>query len=348
MTPPPLLAELLAARGPAGAEGPPATVWRNAAAGFADVASDRLGNSVATIGTEGPLLLLASHIDEIGLSVTHVDEHGFLRVRTIGGWQAEVGVGQRIVIDGISGPVHGVVAREHESQRDTDKRDEPGRARWRDVYVDVGAGTEEEAAKLVRPGDPATIVGEPVELLPGRIASRALDNRVGAYVVLEAARRLADSGDPPCRVAALAAVQEETGGLGARAAAFGLDPDVAVVVDITEATDVPGANPQENGHRRLGSGPAITRGPVVTARVVDALLDAAGGEGIGVSYDIPNWHTQTDADDIVGSRAGIPTGLVSVPIRHVHTPVEVVDLSDVEDTVRLLVAFAGRTPELAA
>lgn len=349
MATPKLLAELLDARGPAGAEAPAAAVWREAAGTFADVVTDRLGNTIGTIGTSGPLVLFASHIDEIGLSVTHVDEKGFLRVRTIGGWHAEVGIGQRIVIEASGGPVHGVIAREHESLRGgADKRDEPGRARWRDVYVDIGAKTEEEATALVRPGDPATIDGELVELSSGRVASRALDNRVGAYVVLEAARRLAADGELPCRIAALAAVQEETAGLGARGAAFGLDPDVAVVVDVTDATDVPGADPQESGLRRLGAGPSITRGPVVTVQVVEALLEAARDEGIGVSYDVPNWRTQTDADEIVGLRSGIPTGLVSIPLRYVHTPVEVVDLSDVEDAVRLLVAFAARAPGLAA
>jgi putative aminopeptidase FrvX len=343
---PKLLGDLLAARGPAGAEGPASAVWGDAAAAFAEIATDRLGNSVATVAAEGPLLLLASHIDEIGLSITHVDERGFLRVRTIGGWEAEVGVGQRIVIAGSNGPVHGVVAREPDPQRRTDKRDEPGRARWGDIFVDIGSRTEAEARALVRPGDPATIAGDAVELSPGRIASRALDNRVGAYVVLEAARRLAESEMPSCRIAALAAVEEETGGYGARAATFGLDPDVAVVVDITDATDVPGADPKENGHRPLGSGPSITRGPVVTKAIVDALLETAEREGIAVTYDVPNWRTSTDADEIVGSRAGIPTGLVSVPIRHVHTPVEVVDLSDVEDAIRLIVAFAARLPDV--
>jgi putative aminopeptidase FrvX len=344
---PELLVDLLAARGPAGAEAQAATVWRTAAASFAGVETDRVGNSIASIGADGPLLLLASHIDEIGLSVTHLDEHGFLRVRTIGGWQAEVGVGQRIVIAGSKGPVHGVVAREHEPPRGSEQRDEPGRARWRDVYVDIGARTQDEAAGRVRPGDPATIEGESMELSPGRIASRALDNRVGSYVVLDAARRLAENEPPPCRVAALAAVQEETAGLGARAAAFGLDPDVAIVVDVTDATDVPGADPKENGHRRLGFGPSITRGPVLTASVVDVLLETAEVEGIELAFDIPNWRTSTDADEIVGIRTGVPTGLVSVPIRHVHTPVEVVDLADVEGAVRLIVAFAARMPELA-
>ena len=340
-----LLGELLAARGPAGAEGPASAVWRDAAASFAEVATDRLGNCVATVGAEGPLLLLASHIDEIGLSVTHIDEHGFLRVRTIGGWEAEVGVGQRIVIAGSGGPVHGVVAREPDPGRRDAKPDQPTRARWRDVFVDIGASTEADARARIRPGDPATIDGEAVELSPGRIASRALDNRIGAYVVLEAARRLAEGATPPCRIAALAAVEEETGGYGARAAAFGLNPDVAVVVDITDATDVPGADPKENGHRPLGSGPSITRGPVVTKAIVDALLETAQREGIDVTYDVPNWRTSTDADEIVGSRAGIPTCLVSVPIRHVHTPVEVVDLSDVEGAIRLIVAFAARLPD---
>jgi len=339
---PKLLGDLLAARGPAGSEAPASAVWRDAAAAFAEVATDRLGNTIATVGTEGPLLLLASHIDEIGLSVTHVDEHGFLRVRTIGGWEAEVAVGQRIVIAGRRGSVEGVVAREAEPERRDGKRDELGRARWGDVFVDIGAGTEEDARARVRPGDSATLAGEAVELSPGRIAARALDNRIGAYVVLEATRRLTETGPTPCRVAALAAVQEETSGYGAQAAAFGISPDVAVVVDITDATDVPGADGKVNGHRPLGSGPSITRGPVVTGTIVDALLEAAEREGIAVTFDVPNWRTSTDADMIVGSRSGVPTGLVSVPIRHVHTPVEVVDLSDVEDAIRLIVSFARR------
>ncbi len=348
MIEPKLLGDLLAARGPAGSEGPAAAVWRDAASVFADVTTDRLGNTVATVGSGGPLLLLASHIDEIGLSVTSVDEHGFLGVRTIGGWQAEVAIGQRIVIQAAAGPIHGVVLRAQEPVRQGGSgSDEPGRARWKDIHVDIGAKAAEEAKARVRPGDPATIDADPIELSPGRLAARALDNRVGAYVVLEAARRLGELDPPPCRIAALAAVQEETSGYGARAAAFGLEPDLAVVVDITDATDVPGGDPRETGDRALGSGPSITRGPVVTGVVVDALLAAADAEGIAVTFDVPNWRTSTDADEIVGARAGVPTGLVSVPIRYVHTPVEVVDLDDVENAVRLLVAFAARLDDLS-
>jgi endoglucanase len=343
---PELLDRLLRVAGPTGGETDAAEVWRQAAQAFAEVEVDALGNSIARVGSSGPLLLLAGHIDEIGLSVTSVDDHGYLAVRSIGGWQAEVAVGQRVTIAGREGPVQGVVQRA--AARRDDRDEKPGRARWQDVHVDIGARDRDGAAARVRPGDPAVLAGEPVELAGGRLASRALDNRLGSYVVLEAARRLAEAEALPCRVAALAAVQEETAGYGARGAVYGLAPDVAVVVDVTDATDVPGADARETGERKLGAGPSVTRGPVVTPRVVDALLRTAESAGIGVSFDVPNWITSTDADVIVGARAGIPTALLSIPTRYIHTPSEVCDLADVEAAVALLVAFAARVPGLCA
>ena len=179
-------------------------------------------------------------------------------------------------------------------------------------------------------------VGEPLELAGSRIASRSLDNRASVYVALETLRRL-EGVD----VAVVASAQEELGHFGARVAAYALKPEVAIALDVTYATDVPADSANTGGHHRLGGGPAIFRGPAVNPHVFDLLVEAAETEGIPHTIETgPDSHT--DADDTYTSREGIPTGLVSIPLRNMHTPIEIVELSDLEACVRLLVAFAGR------
>jgi putative aminopeptidase FrvX len=178
-----LLRRLLETPGPTGSESPPAAVWREAASAFADVAGDAVGNSLARVkGTgEGPLLALFGHVDEIGLTVTHADEHGNLSVRGLGGWNPQVLLGQRVEILTRDGRVPGVVAAKREPRK---RDDEKRRVELEDLHIDIGASDADDAWKVVRRGDPAVLAVEPVELLNRRIASRALDNRLGAYIVL--------------------------------------------------------------------------------------------------------------------------------------------------------------------
>jgi endoglucanase len=341
---PPLLRDLLTAVGPSGREGPAAAVWREAAAPFAEVTSDTLGTSFARVhagraGEGAPLLAIVGHIDEIGVSITHVGDDGLLAFSVLGGYDPEQMAGQRVLIAGRSGIVTGVVGRRVLSR---DERRDRHPLKHTDLHIDIGASSREDAERLVRPGDVAVWQGEPLELENNRIASRALDNRLGAYAALEATRRVAEAGDAQLDVVAVAAVQEELGYHGARAAAFALDPQVAIAIDVTWSTEVPGGNPKRVGKIELGAGAAVTVGPVVSPVVSDLLRETAEAEGIRHCIEVYSDRTQTDADVVHVSRGGVPTGLVSIPVRYMHSPVELCSLDDLEAVVSLVAAFARR------
>jgi len=339
---PPVLERLLNAPGPSGQEDLAAQVWRDAAREFGEVSSDVLGSSwVRVPGTaDGPLLAIVGHIDEISVVVTHIADDGMLAIRQLGGFDPRTVAAQRVEVLTRDRRVPGVVgARKSKTKRG----DDPKQYEFADLFVDIGAKNADEARALVRPGDAAIIAGAPLELQNGRIASRSLDNRLGSYVALEVARRVAAEGGAPGDVAGLAVVQEEVGDFaGSRTAAFALEPAIAIAVDVTHATDVRGADPEDEGDHRLGGGPALMRGPSMHPVIFDLLYDTAQAEGIACSVEVSRGHTYTDADAVYLSRLGVATGLVSIPLRYMHTPVEVVELEDVENVVRLLVAFARR------
>jgi endoglucanase len=339
---PALLRELLTAPGPSGYESAPSAVWREAASAFAEVSSDTLGSSVARVkgAGSGPLLAIVGHIDEIGLIVTHVDDEGLVWFRAVGGWSPEVLLAQRVEIMARDERVHGVVARPRRKKK---RGDDPPKLEIDDLHIDIGAKSGEEARKLVRPGDVAVISGEPVELPNDRVVSRALDNRLGAYVALEAARAVSETGGAPGDVAAVAAVQEEVGDFGgARTTVYALEPVVALAVDVTHATDVPGADPKDEGAHGLGTGPAIGRGATINPRVFELLAETAEAESIPYTIEVSTGSTSTDMDAMYLSRAGVATGLVSIPLRYMHSPIEIVSLDDVERCIKLIAAFARR------
>jgi len=341
---PELLRRLLTTPGPSGYEAAAAAVWREAAAEFAEVSADAMGSSVARVaGTaDGPLLVLLGHIDEIGLIVTHVDEHGFLYFRGVGGWQADVLLGQRVELLARGGRVPGLVARKAR-RPPKPGADPPPRLELEDLHIDIGARDRDEALGLIRLGDAAVIAGEPLELPNGRLASRSLDNRLGAYVALEAARRVADAGGAPGEVAAVAAVQEEVGDFaGARTSVFALEPQIALAIDVTGATDIPEGDARLRGEVKVGGGPVFNRGATINPKVFDLLVEAADAEEIPYAVAVSAGHTNTDMDAAYVSRAGIATGVVSIPTRYIHSPTELVSLDDVEAAVRLVAAFARR------
>ncbi|MGI8421596.1 MAG: M20/M25/M40 family metallo-hydrolase, partial [Gaiellaceae bacterium] len=214
-------------------------------------------------------------------------------------------------------------------------------ARIDDLHVDLCARDGDEARSFFAPGDAAVLEAEPIELREGRLVSRSLDNRLGCYIVLEAARRVAETG-PPGDVIALAATQEEIGSHGARTAVFELRPAVALVFDVTGATDEPGADARADGAHALGSGPALLRGPVAHPGVLSLLEECAAAEGIACTSEVVGGPSMSDADVTHISRAGIASGLVSIPLRYMHTGIELCDLADVEACIRLAVAFAQR------
>lgn len=343
MAVPDLLRRLLTTPGPSGYETAASAVWRDAASAFAGVTSDAMGSSVARVaGTRGgPLLVVLGHIDEIGVIVTHVDEHGFLFFRGVGGWRPEVLLGQRVELLAREGRVPGVIGRKSRKVPKRDEKEEP--LSLDDLHIDIGARDRDDALGLVRLGDVAVIAGEPLELANGCLASRALDNRLGAYVALEAARLVAAAGGAPGDVAAVAAVQEEVGDYGgARTSVFALEPQVALAVDVTDATDIPDGDPKAWGEAKLGAGPGINRGSTINPKVFELLVESAESEGIAYLVNVSSGITYTDMDAAYASRAGIATGLVSLATRYIHTPTELVSLDDVEAAARLVAAFAQR------
>jgi endoglucanase len=340
------LNNLLTAFGPSGVEREAAAVWQAAAKAFTDdVRGDVVGSSLARVGgrdgsAEGPLLAVVGHIDEIGLIVTHVDDEGYLWFSGVGGWDPLVLIGQRVVLKTRDGVVPGVVGRKPIHLLENDEREKP--PKLKDLHIDIGAEDGDEARGRARVGDVAVIDASPLQLGGARWASRAMDDRLGAWVALEAARLVAERGGAAGDVVAVASADEENGGSGAATAAFGLEPDVAIVVDVTHATDAPGIDKRQEGEHGLGQGPVIGRGTALHPLVTDLLVDAAEAEGIEYRLEATGRGTYTDADPIHRSRTGVPTGLVGIPLRYMHSPVEVMQLSDVEACARLIAAFAMR------
>jgi endoglucanase len=339
-----VLLELLEARGPSGYEHAAAAVWSRAAGEFAEVSSDVVGTPRATVarrrGARGDArrLIVMGHIDEIGLIVTHIDDEGFLWFREVGGWDPQVLVGQRVLLDTRGGPVRGIIGRKpiHLLREDDRKKV----SEVRDMHIDIGARDGDEARAMVRIGDVAVIDAGPVMLPNGRLVSRALDNRVGSFVALEAARLVAEAGGAAWEVVALAAAQEETTFGGSRTSAFSLEPDAAIVVDVTHATDAPSIDTRQSGRHELGSGPVIERGSNINAALFERLYGAGERARIPFTVEASGRATGTDADAVHISRGGVPTGLVSIPLRYMHSPVELVALEDIDAGARLIAATA--------
>src|ERR687897_643231 len=332
------LKRLLSTPGPSGNEGAAAKIWREEAKGFAEVRGDRMGNSFATLNAGGlPKVMLSGHIDEIGLMVTHIDEKGLLRFTGVGGWDPQVLVGQRVRLQTENGEVVGVIGKKaiHVMEPEERKKGSEIKSLW----IDVGAKDADEAKGMVRIGDVGVVDQDLLELSNGRLASRSVDNRMGAFVVLEALRLLSDEDDLGAEVVAVACVQEEIGLYGARGAAFGLDPDAAIAVDVTHATDTPGVSKNEHGDHSLGGGPVIKRASNISPIVSEGLIAAAEGENIPYSLEADSRSTGTDADAIQFTRAGIATGLVSCPNRYMHSPNEIVAVEDVENCARVISAY---------
>jgi endoglucanase len=338
------LKKLLGTPGPSGFEQAPGRVWRDEVKGFADdVRADVHGNSVAALnGTGKPRVMFAGHIDEIGIQITHIDADGFLYFSGIGGWDSQVLVGQRVLLLAKDGPVHGVVGKKAIHQLKKEELDRVTKVI--DLWIDIGAANRDEATARVRIGD-AGVLDTRVEEYPnGRIVSRCLDNRIGAFVAAEALRRLSAQRPKHAAVFAVASTREEIAwtGSGARTSAVGIEPDVALVVDVTHATDYPGADKKHAGDHKLGGGVVLSRGSSVSSVVFELLVECAERAKIAYTIQAAPRDTGTDADAIYNAMRGIPTGLVSVPNRYMHSPNEMVALDDLDRAADLLAAFARR------
>lgn len=309
------------------------------------VAVDLMGSVAARVpGTaEGaPRIAFVGHVDEIGLIVTHIDEKGFLWFGPVGGWDPVILVGQRVVLKTRKGDVPGVVGKKAVHLLEADERGKP--VKLNQLHIDIGAADGDDAKSAVEVGDVAVIDASPVELRGERVTARAMDNRLGAYVAVEAARRVAEAGGAAGEVIAVGSAQEETTFAGAHTSTFAVDPQIAIVIDVTHATDSPGVEEKELGSHPLGSGAVIQRGSTIHPAVARLLVETAEAEGIDYTLEVSGRGTSTDADAVHITRQGVACGVISIPLRYMHSPVETIDLRDVEAAVALVAAFARRVP----
>jgi len=331
------LDELLATPAPAGYEVRGQRAWLDYVSTFADeVHADAYGNAVAVLHGDDTEFAVAGHGDQIGLVVTAIDD-GFVRVQAIGGADKSVTKGQHVEVHTDEGTVPGVIGQTAIHLRD-------GEDEYEDIeeqFVDVGAADEDEARELVSVGDPVTVTGRTRDLAGDRVAARGMDNRVGIWVAAEALRRAAER-DVDATVYAVSTVQEEVGLRGAQMVGYDLDPDAVVAVDVTHAADNPAYPSGKHADVDLGGGPVVTRGSSNHPALVDAARDAADGD---VQVRAAGSRTGTDTDAFYVQRGGVPSLSLGIPNRYMHTPVEVVDLGDLDDAASLCAAMAEAAPD---
>jgi endoglucanase len=331
------LDDLLATATPSGFETAGQRAWVEYVSEFADeVRTDDYGNAVAVVEGGDTEVALAGHGDEIGFMVRTIEDDGMLRLTPIGGSDRTISKGQHVEIHTDDGPVPGVIGQTAIHLRDPEEDTLDDIA---EQHVDIGVEDGEEAAELVEVGDPVTFDQTVSELEGGRVAARGLDNRIGIWAAAEGLRRAAEN-DPEATVYAVSTVQEELGLQGAKMVGFDLAPDAMIAIDVTHATDAPGTPSGKDTGVELGAGPVVARGSANHPRVVDAVRSAADDADIDVQLQATGVRTGTDADAFYTSRGGIPSLNLGVPNRYMHTPVEVLDLSDLEATADLLAAFA--------
>ena len=317
-------------------------VWLDYAGQFADETfSDAYGNCVAVLNKgAGPRIMLAAHADEIAMAVNYIDDNGFIYVRRMGGIDAAITKAQRIVIHTRNGAVKGVVGNvaPHLSKQDG----EPKPPKIHDIFIDIGVSSRKEAEAIVRIGDPITLADE-FDILRGDLAvARAFDNRIGTFAVAETLRLLKESKVKlNAEVCAVSNVQEEVGLLGARQIAYSLKPDIALVVDVTHATDYPTVSKAQHGDIKVGKGPAVTHGGCNHPDVVARLEEIAAKQKIPLQHEAMSSSSGTDTDVIFWTRGGIASALISLPNRYMHSPVEVVSLKDLEMIPQLMAAFVS-------
>jgi endoglucanase len=321
-------------------------VVRTWARQYADeVRTDRHGNVIAVLHPGGqPRVMLAGHCDQIALMVQHIDDSGFLYVQPIGGWDMQILLGQDLTVWTGNGPIAAVVSRRAPHLMTSDERNKV--PQFTDIWVDIGAKDRKEAESLVAPGDSVTFALGSRELRNNLITSSGLDDKVGVWTVMEALRLM--HGRPlQASIYCVSTVQEEIGLRGATTSSYGIHPTVGIAVDVCHATDTPGNDKKQLGDTKLGSGPALFRGPNINPHVFDKLRDAARSHEIPVQLRGVPRATGTDANAIQLARDGVATGLVGIPNRYMHSPVEVVSLDDLERAARLLAEFClGVTPQM--
>jgi tetrahedral aminopeptidase len=338
------LRRLLETASPSGSEQAIQQVVRNHAESFADeVRTDSHGNVFAVRypeakSAETPRIMLAGHCDQIGLMVQYIDGEGFLYIQPIGGWDMQILLGQHLSVWAKDGPVTGVVARRAIHLLKADERNKV--PDFTDIWVDIGAKNKEEAESLVRCGDPVTFALGYRPLRNGLAASPAMDDKVGLWVCMEAVRLL-HGRSLAAAVYGVSTVAEEIGLRGATTAAYAINPTVGIAVDVCHATDTPGNDKKQVGETKCGAGPVIFRGPNISPRVFDLLEATAKAHAIPVQIRGVPRATGTDANAIQITREGVACGLIGIPNRYMHTPVEVVHLDDLANAAKLLAEFCA-------
>jgi putative aminopeptidase FrvX len=333
------LYRLLATPSPSGYEQPIQHVVREYLGGCADsVTTDSHGNVIGVKNASAPTrMLLAGHCDQIGLIVQYIDSDGFISVQPIGGWDPIQLVGARVTIWTATGPVSGVMSRKPiHLLTDEERKQVP---KMKDLWIDIGAENKADCESVVRVGDAVTLELEVRELRRNLVSSVAMDDKVGLWVVLEAFRRASAAGSLPCALFVASTVQEEIGLRGAQTSCYGVDPHVAIAVDVTHATDCPTIDKKSEGDVSLGKGPVVFRGPNMNPHVVDRLFAAGKRHEIPIQAAASGRATPTDANVLQTTRSGVATGLVSVPNRYMHSAVETISLDDADRTADLLAAF---------
>ena len=340
------LERLVNTPGPSGYEQRVQRVYRERVSAYAeDVRTDVMGNVFATVNPSGsPRIMLAGHADEIGFQVRYVSDEGMLYFGSIGGHDAVVTVGQRVTVHTESGPVPGVLGRKAIHLLETDERNKV--PKLDDLWIDIGAKDKEDAESVVAIGDCVTYRHE-LQRLRGEVCTaRSFDDKMGVFVVAEALRLLSES-KPAAAVIGVSTVQEELGLRGGRTSAFGVDPLIGIATDVGHSTDYPSGDKKKVGDITLGGGPKITRGPNINPVVFERLVAAAKELELPYQVVAAPGGTGTDANVIQLNRAGVAAGLISVPLRYMHTPNEVMHLDDIENAAKLMAGFCQRvTPDI--
>jgi endoglucanase len=322
---------------PSGFEEEATRIWRAEAERFAERTwVDTHGNAFAVINEGGsPRVMLAGHADEIGLMISYIDDKGYLSFLEIGGWDPQILPGQRVWIQGKDGPILGVIGRKPIHLLQDEERKKV--VKLEDLWIDIGAKDKNEVAELIEIGDPVVLDYGFAKLRNDLLVARGFDDRIGAFVILEAARLLS-AMSPKVALYAVATVQEEIGARGARTSAFGIDPHVGIAVDVGHASDTPdmGTEKKKIGDIKMGDGPIIARGPNINPQLFRIFVNTAKEKKIPYQIDAAPRGTGTDANVIQLTRSGVATGLISIPNRYMHSPCEMVHWGDLEKASQLI------------
>ena len=334
------LKNLVGTPGVSGYEQQVQQVVRDYAKSFCDtMTTDLHGNLILCKNPDADVrLMLAGHADQIGLIVSHIDDEGFIYTQTVGGWDPQQLIGQRMTVWGSAGPIPGVIARKAIHLLDDADRKKVVKAK--DLWVDIGATSRNEAQEHVQIGDQITLQLGLQMLLNNRANSPAMDNRTGVWVVVEALRRSVEL-NPTCGFYAVATVQEEIGLRGARTAAHAIDPHIGIAVDVTHATDCPTVTKHQNGEIGLGGGPVIVRGPNINPEVNARLKRLANEQEIPFQQKALGRAAPNDSNALQVTRGGVAAGIVAIPNRYMHSAVETICLDDLENAADLLAQFAA-------